>query len=56
MFSIDSLVKVSKVIGIDSYFEDTLDRKRKRKDEGTPAKDTISLAIFSGYALTKVKK
>ena len=46
----------SKVIGIDSWLENILERKRKRKDEGTLAKDTISLVVHSGSALTKVKK
>ncbi len=36
--------------------EDTLERKRKKKDESISAKDTISLAICSGFALTRVKK
>ena len=46
----------SKVIGIDSWLEGTLERKRKRKDEGSLAKDTISLAVHSRSALTKVEK
>ena len=56
MFSIDSLGTASKVIGTNSWLEDTLDRKRKRKDEGVPDKDTLSLAIHSKSTLTKVKK
>ena len=56
MFSIESLGMASKVIGIDSWLEDTLDRKRKRKDEGTPNKDTVSLVVHLGFSLTKVKK
>lgn len=45
MFSIDSLGMASKVIRIDSYLEDTLEKKRKRKDEGAPNKDTLSLVV-----------
>ena len=56
MFSIESLGMTSKVIGIDSWLEDTLERKRKRKDEGAPAKDIVSLVVRSGSVLTKVKK
>lgn len=56
MFSIESLGMASKVIGTNSWLEDTLERKRKRKDESTPTKDTISLVVHFGYALTKVKK
>ena len=56
MFSIESLATASKVIGTDSWLEDTLERKRKRKDEGTPVKDNVSLAVHSRSMLTKVKK
>ena len=56
MFSIDSLGTASKVIGTYSWLEDTLDRKRKRKDEGSPNKDSLSLAVHFGSALTNVKK
>ena len=56
MFSIGSLGKASKVIGIDSWLEDTLDRKRKRRDESAPSKNTLSLAIHFGSTFTKVKK
>ena len=56
MFSIESLGMASKVISTDSWLEDTLERKRIRKDESTPAKDAISLAVRSGSALAKVKK
>ncbi len=56
IFSIESLGMASKVIGIDSWLEDTLERKRKRRDEGAPTKDIVSLAVRSGSALTKVKK
>ena len=53
MFNIESLGTTSKVIGTNSWLEDTLGRKRKRRDEGTPAKDTVSLVAFSGSVLTK---
>ena len=56
MFNIDSLGIASKVIGTDSWLEDTLEKKRKRKDEGAPNKDTLSLAVHSGSDLSKVKK
>ena len=39
-----------------SWVEDTIDRKRKRRDEGAPYKDTPSLSIFFGSTLRKVKK
>ena len=45
----------SKVIGIDSWLEDTLEKKRKRKDEGAPNKDALSLAVCSRSTLSKVK-
>jgi hypothetical protein len=51
MFSIDSLGMASQVINMKSWLEDTLERKKRRKDESTPAKDTISLAVQSGSAL-----
>ena len=44
MFSIDSLGIASNVI--DSWLEETLERKRKRKDEGAPSKDTLSLLFI----------
>ena len=58
MFSIESLGAASKVISIESWLEDTLERKRKRKrrDEGAPTKDIVSLAVHSRSTLTKVKK
>ena len=56
MFSIESLGMASKVIGIDSWLEDTLERKKKRKNESTLAKDTVSLIVHYGPTLTKVKK
>ena len=56
MFRFDSLGTTSKVIDTDSLLEDTLDRKRKRKNEGAPNKDTLSLVVRCGSALTKVKK
>ena len=45
MFSIESLGIASKVISIESRLEDTLERKRRRKDKSTPTKDVISLAV-----------
>ena len=39
MFSIESLGTTSKVISKESWLEDTLEKKRKRKDESTPMKD-----------------
>ena len=42
MFSIESLGTASKVISIESWLEDTLEKKRKRKDESTLAKDIVS--------------
>ena len=47
MFSIYTLEIVSKVINTKSWLEGTLDRKRKRKEDGFLNKDTLSLAIFS---------
>ena len=41
MFSIESLGTTSKVIGTNSWLEDTLEKKRKRKDEGQEAKDIV---------------
>ena len=55
-FSIESLGMASNIIGLDSWLEDTLERKRKRRDEGILAKDTISLVVHFVYILTKVKK
>ena len=37
MFTIESLGTASKIISIESWLEDTLEKKRKRKDESTPA-------------------
>jgi hypothetical protein len=56
MFSVDTLKKEDKVLSTESWLENTLDRKRKRIEDGTPGKDTLSLAIQSGTALGKVKK
>ena len=56
MFSIESVGTTSKVKGTNSWLEDTLERKRKRRDEGASTKDIISLAICSRSMLTKVKK
>ena len=56
MFSIESLGIAYKVISIESWLEDTLEKKRKRKDESTPAKDIVSQAVHSGSAMVKVKK
>ena len=55
-FSIESLGIASKVISTKSWLEDTLERKRKRKDERTPAKDAISLVVHSRFGLARVKK
>ena len=56
MFSIESLGIASKVIGIYSWLEDTLERKRKRKDESVPTKYVVSLAVHCRTALAKAKK
>lgn len=56
MFSIDSLRMASKVIGTESWLEDTLEKKRKRKDEGAPNKEALSLLVHSRSTLSKVKK
>ena len=56
MFSVESLGMASKVISIELWLEDTLERKRRRKEENTPTKDAISLAVSSGFALARVKK
>jgi len=56
MFSMESFGTASKVIGTNSWLEDTLEGKRKMRDERTPPKDTISLEVHSRSALTKVKK
>ena len=56
MFSIESLGTASKVISIESWLEDTLEKKRKRKDESTLARDIISQAFCSGFAIVKAKK
>ena len=56
IFSIESLGSASKVIGTNSWLEDILERKRKRKDESSPTKDTISLVVCYRSTWTKVKK
>ena len=56
MFSIESLGAASKVIGTESWLENTLERKRKRKDESVPTKDIVSQAVHSGTAMVKDKK
>ena len=56
MFNIESLGTVSKVISTESWLEDTLKKKRKRKDESTPAKDIVSQAVHSGSTMVKAKK
>ena len=56
MFSIESLGATSKVISIESWLEDTLERKRKRKDESLPAKDIVSQVVCLGSAMVKAKK
>ena len=55
-FSIESLGTASKVISTESWLEDTLEKKRKRKDESVPAKDIVSQAVRSGSAMVKAKK
>lgn len=56
MLSIESLGVASKVIGRESWIEDTLKRKRKRKDEIDPTKDVVSQEVHSGSAMVKSKK
>ena len=46
MFSIESLGTASKVISTKSWLEDTLEKKRKRKDDSVPAKDIVSQAVL----------
>ena len=56
MFSIESLGTISKVISTKSWLEDTLEKKRKRKDESAPTKDIVSQAVRSGSIMVKAKK
>ena len=56
MFSIESLRVASKVIGIESWLEDTFKKKRKRKGESLPTKDIVSQAVHSGTTMVKAKK
>ena len=56
MFSIESLGTASKVISTDSWLKDTLEKKRKRKDESVPSKDIVSQAVCSGSTMVKAKK
>lgn len=56
MFSIESLGVASKVIGIESWLEDTLEKKRKRKYEGVPSKYIVSQAVHCGSTMVKAKK
>ena len=56
MFSVESLGIASKVISTESWLEDTLERKRKRNEENTLAKDVVSLVVSSGFALVRVKR
>ena len=56
MFNVESLGMTSKVISTEAWLEDTLERKRRRKEENTPAKDAISLVVSSSFALARVKK
>ena len=56
MFSIESLGTTSKVISTESWLEDTLDKKRKRKDEIVPVKYIVSQAVRSGSVMVKAKK
>ena len=53
MFSIESLGTTSKVISIESWLKDTLEKKRKRKDESVPMKDILSQAVHSRFAMVK---
>ena len=55
ILSIESLGVASKVIGTKSWLEDTLERKRKRKDESVPTKDIVSQAVHSGTTMVKAK-
>ena len=56
MFSIELLGATSKVISTNSWLEDTLERKRKRKDESVPTKDIVSQAVRSRTTMVKAKK
>ena len=56
MFSVESLGTASKVISTESWLEDTLEMKRRRKDESTHTKDFISLIVQSSSTLARVKK
>ena len=56
MFTIESLGTASKVISIESWLKDTLEKKRKRKDESVPAKAIVSQAVHSGSIMVKAKK
>ena len=55
-FSIETLGATSKVISTESWLEDTLERKKKRKDESVPAKEIVSQAVHSRIAMVKAKK
>lgn len=56
MFSVDTLATTSKVIGIESWLKDTLDKKRKRKEDRVANKETLYLTIYYGSTFSKVKK
>lgn len=56
MFSIESQGAASKVIGTNSWLEDTLERKRKRKDESVPSRDIISQVVHSSSTMVKAKE
>jgi hypothetical protein len=56
MFSVDTIKKADSVLNIESWLENTLNKKRKRTEEGTPSKDTLSSALQSGSIVTKIKK
>ena len=44
--SVDTLGIASNIIGTKSWLENTLDRKKKRKEEGAPNKETVSSHPF----------
>ena len=56
MFNIESLGVASKVVGTKSWLEDTLERKRKRKDESVPVKEIVSQVVHSRTTMVKAKK
>lgn len=56
IFNIDSLRKTSKVNCIESWLEDTLERKKKRKGESVPAKGIVSQVVHSRTTMVKETK